>query len=145
MCLVLLCSIPRTRNFLWSRLGILGRNGKEGAGRVFRIRGIPLVWGIEDVRSILVHNEDMKVQDNPPDPTIMSLAEDVSKPSKVGTVKFRVLPSKLDKLHQLSIRVPYASNDGQPSMSQDITLTLDDKFEGITTLYCPPPGDHKVE
>jgi protein SERAC1 len=104
-----------------------------------------LAWEIEEIRSILVHHEDMKVQDNPPNPTIMSLAEEVYGKSKVGTVKFEVLPPKLDKLHELRVRMPPASKAGQPSMSQDITLTLDDKFLGITTLYCPPPGDHKAE
>jgi protein SERAC1 len=164
-----MCSIPRIRNILYGLLRRPGTNGnvpasrtspetpsgngegspnsasKLGAGRVFRIRGIPVTWEIEDIRSILVHHEDMKVQDKAPDPTIISLAEEAHGQSKVGTVKFRVLPTKLDKIHLLSIRVPSTSNNGQLSTPKDIILALDDEFFGITTLYCPSPEDYKAE
>ncbi len=108
-------------------------------GRTFRIRGVPLEWGADRVRSFLAEHYRSG------DPVIKSLAPEIHGRSGTGTVVFLDTASPPNALQTGSTwRIPLPKREtGQPT--RDEYLTLDDDFHGITTLFAPPTDDHKVE
>jgi hypothetical protein len=105
------------------------------AGQTFRVRVVPLEWDGERLQSLLVE------QDSNSGPNIRSLADEVDGRSRTATITFAIIPHQL--LPQTNWSIPLVMAAGQLNRPQ--TVTLDDSFLGITTLYAPPPQDHKVE
>jgi protein SERAC1 len=104
----------------------------------FRVCGVPLGWDVEQLESLLAE------QDNTVGPTVQSLADELDRKSRTATVIFQNLPSPLQMPlagRRWPISLPAHSNQSTRPQS----LTLDNDFLGITTLYAPPPEDHKVE
>lgn len=103
------------------------------------MRGVPLDWDAERVRSFLAEHYTSA------NPVIKSLAPEIHGRSGSGTVVFLNAASLPDALQPgLSWRIPLPKPEtNQPA--RDEYLTLDDDFHGITTLFTPPPDDHKVE
>ena len=104
-------------------------------GRTFRVRGVPLGWESEKLRSLLAE------QDNAAGPSVQSLADEIHGRSRTATVSFQNVPSQLQKAGDSWKISPAASN--QPADPQ--SLVMDGDFLGITTLYAPPSQDHKIE
>ncbi|KAK0611700.1 hypothetical protein B0T14DRAFT_440669 [Immersiella caudata] len=108
-------------------------------GRTFRIRGVPLDWGADHVRSFLAEHYGLA------DPVIKSLAPEIHGSSSTGTVVFPDTVSLPDALRTgLVWRIPLPKHEtDQPT--RDECLTLDVDFHGFTTLFAPPPDDHKID
>jgi protein SERAC1 len=113
------------------------------SGRTFRIQGIPLNWNAEQVRTFLANHEDLQLEGGASDPIIESLAEEVHRRSRMGTVSFRSLPPKLQRNHQWKLILSSSSIGSRSARAQ--SLSLDDEFLGITTLYSPSLEDHIIE
>lgn len=104
--------------------------------RSFRIRGVPISWELKDLKSFLEGHQSSA------GPNIGSLAREVHGRTKTATVTFPNVLSfqtlHLDETWRLSL----PAEDRSP---RNPYLVLEDGFLGITTLYSPPPEDHKVE
>ncbi len=73
------------------------------------------------------------------------LAVEVHGRSQVATASFQNIPKPLQAVqtgHPWRVVLP-ASSENRSARSQYIVL--DGGFLGITTLYAPPPEDHKFE
>lgn len=105
----------------------------------FRIRGVPLDWDTDRVRSFLMEHYPSA------DPIVKSLAPEIHRRSGTATVVFLDPVSLPDALRTDSgWRIPLPKREAdQPT--RDEYLILDDDFHGITTLFAPPPDDHKLE
>ncbi|RMZ79078.1 hypothetical protein DV737_g3580, partial [Chaetothyriales sp. CBS 132003] len=97
--------------------------------RTFRVRGVPRDWHREGLESFLAAKDDSAR------PTVRSLAIEFHGRSQTATVSFRKAPGG----SRIPLSVPPEVLGGSPS------LTLDDSFLGVTTLYSPHPQDHKVD
>jgi hypothetical protein len=107
--------------------------------RTFRIRGVPLDWHRDRVRSFLAEHYCSA------DPAIKSLAPEIHGRSGTGTIVFleaASLPHDLQIISSWRIPLPKRGT-GEPI--RDEYITLDDDFYGVTTLFTPLPDDHKVE
>lgn len=98
--------------------------------RTYRIRGIPLGWNANRLRTFLAESYRTEPQ------LIGSLACEIHGVSQTATVSF---PDDL-KLPHSQIRLPTSSQLSRPQV-----VTIDDDFLGITTLYSPPTENHKIE
>ena len=102
----------------------------------FCVRGVPLDWKSDDLRSLLARKHDSAA------PDVRSLAVEVHGRSQTATVSFRNVPHELQMLRvgqPWEIPLPAMSDNRSP------IITLDRDFLGVATLYAPPPQDHKVE
>ncbi|ORY68939.1 uncharacterized protein BCR38DRAFT_455751 [Pseudomassariella vexata] len=88
--------------------------------RTFCIRGVPLDWDVDHLRSFLVD------QDSSAGPIVRSLFPDIDGRSHTGTVTFQ--------------SITYGT---LPKLSEN-NLKLDDGFLGVTTLFTPLADDHKI-
>ncbi|KAI4862015.1 hypothetical protein F4820DRAFT_39340 [Hypoxylon rubiginosum] len=101
-------------------------------GWTFRVRGVPHDWDRGSLQSFLAE------QDDSANPAVRSLANEIHGRSQTATVSFQGTP------RQLRIPLPpHPTGPTEPTEPQ--VLILDDKFLGVTTLYTPPPEDHKVD
>ena len=113
------------------------------AGMVYRIRGVPQAWNVDQLQSFLTQQEELQPRGGSASPVISSLADEIHGRSRVATATFRSLPPALQASTLWSKNLPLAD---QPSpSSQPAHLTFDNKFYGITTLYSPPSEDHQIE
>jgi hypothetical protein len=106
-------------------------------GWTFRVRGVPHDWDRDRLRSSLTEQGSAS-------PVVQSLASEIHGRSQTATVSFLNVPSQLWNLpagRTWDIPLPVPSDQ----LSGSRGLALDDGFLGITTLYAPPPPDHKVE
>lgn len=102
----------------------------------FRVRGVPTDWGREQLQSFL------KSQENGLDVSIKSLAIEAGEQYQSATVTFTYLPLRLQKHPQWDIVVPETFN---AMAAGEQYLSIDKDFYGLTTLFAPPPRDHKIE
>lgn len=107
-------------------------NQPRKATDTFRVRGVPLEWDNDRLRSFLTD------QTNSAGPCIWSLTREVKGVTQTATVTFRGVPPSLQTINACKLRLPGEST--RPRF-----ITLDDGFLGLTTLYSPPLEDHKVE
>lgn len=103
--------------------------------KTFRVGGVPLDWNPEQLKTFLSHHKSSI-------PNIWSFAREVHDSSKTATVVFQDIPFSPRTDEHWQILLPKPSNN---PITRDQYLTLDNGFLGITTLYTPPPEDHKVE
>ncbi|KAH6973012.1 hypothetical protein BKA56DRAFT_646039 [Ilyonectria sp. MPI-CAGE-AT-0026] len=111
----------------------------RGDLRTFRVRGVPESWDPAQLELFLADHE------NSTGMTIRSLASEINGRTKTATVTFQNLLPPLRELRAgetRSFRLP-KTNENLPG--RDEYLTLDHSFYGISTLYTPPPEDHKVD
>jgi hypothetical protein len=105
-------------------------------GRTFRIRGVPLDWDANILQSFLADRDDLI------DPSVRSLAQEIHGRSQTATVSSqhdRRPPVKATTSWQIPLP-PDATSSARLR-----SLTLDDGFVGVTTLYAPQPEHHKIE
>ncbi|UKZ61865.1 uncharacterized protein TrAtP1_003127 [Trichoderma atroviride] len=102
----------------------------------FRIRGVPTDWSREQLQSFL------KSQENGLDVSIKSLATDAGEQYQSATITFPDLPSRLQRHPHWDIVVPATFN---AMAAGEQYLSIDKDFYGLTTLFAPTPGDHKIE
>ncbi|RYP24486.1 hypothetical protein DL765_000506 [Monosporascus sp. GIB2] len=100
--------------------------------RTFRLRGVPPHWNAGDVKSFLEEHYRSA------DPIIKSLAPEIHGQSSTSTVTFESAASLPGSTRPIPLPKPPGD---QPTRN----VSLDDNFHGITTLFAPPPEDHKVD
>ncbi|VUC34805.1 unnamed protein product [Clonostachys rosea] len=100
----------------------VGAGHVSGAGKVFRVQGIPLDWNVDRLRFVL------ESEGNFLSPSVRSLAIEMHSRWKTATVSFIWVPQPIKN----RIALPTASDQADRPC-----LTLDDHFHGITTLYAP--------
>lgn len=132
LCLLTIVAIFAVVAYRWTHLE---RPPKDG--RTFRVRGVPPHWNIDELQSFLAEH------DGPAGPTVKSLAHEIHARSSTGTVIFQNVSLPTARTWRISLPQPSEPSKIQPARDQH--LTVDDDFLGITTLYAPPPEDHKVE
>lgn len=106
--------------------------------RTFRVRGVPHDWNRDRLASFLTENGYVS-------PVIQSLANEIHGRSQTATATFQSVPNQLqerlaDPAKGIGLYVPSSDQHSRPR-----SLMLDTAFLGVTTLYAPPPQDHKVE
>lgn len=112
----------------------LDDNQVSGSLRAFRVRGVPKDWTEEVLGSFLTEQYSSEKA------TVESLAIETNGRSKTATISFQIVPTLLaDRDSKISIRGP------KHQLKRGQTLTLDDGFHGMTTLYAPPSEDHRFE
>ncbi|KAK0729438.1 hypothetical protein B0H67DRAFT_476537 [Lasiosphaeris hirsuta] len=122
-----------------------GKGSQDGAGdalkaekkqlkddRTFRLRGVPLHWNDGDVQSFLEEHYRSAA------PIVKSLAAEIHAQSSTSTVTFRSVAS-------LPSSTWYIPLSKQPKNQPTRDASFDNDFHGITTLFAPPPDDHKVD
>ncbi|KAL7785260.1 hypothetical protein V8C37DRAFT_419985 [Trichoderma ceciliae] len=121
----------------WSKTLPVGNQHPPREGWTFRVRGVPHAWDRDKLKSFLTENDSGSL-------AVRSLASEIHGRSQTATVSFRNAPYQLQKLPaRRTWDVPLSMPSDHLSRSR--TLTLDDGFLGITTLYAPPSQDHKVD
>jgi protein SERAC1 len=108
-------------------------------GRTFRVRGVPLDWDADRLRTFLME------QDGSATPIVGSIAPEIHGRSLTGTATFRDAPVALQTLRtgQTSRFLLPGSPEKQSIRPEHLILDVD--FLGVTTLFAPPDEDHKVE
>jgi hypothetical protein len=105
-------------------------------GRVYRVKGIPEEYGIDDTKTMLrlgLHlNESTKIN-------IRSLAISEHRGEKVSVVEFTPEPTCL-----ASGRDQWPYNIEMPD-ERKIGITVDTHFRGLTVLRSPSSKDHNIE
>ncbi|OPB38898.1 hypothetical protein A0O28_0020040 [Trichoderma guizhouense] len=106
--------------------------------RTFRVRGVPHDWNRDRLGSFLMENGYTS-------PSVWSLAKEIHGRSQTATVTFQDVPSQLqerlaDPAKGIALYMPSSDQHSRPR-----SLMLDTAFLGVTTLYAPPPQDHKVD
>ncbi|PTB60145.1 hypothetical protein M431DRAFT_476679 [Trichoderma harzianum CBS 226.95] len=106
--------------------------------RTFRVRGVPHDWNRDRLTSFLTENGYVG-------PVIQSLANEIHGRSQTATATFQSVPNQLQELlhdpaNGIGLYVPSSDQHSRPR-----SLMLDTAFLGVTTLYTPPPQDHKVD
>ncbi|CAH0046042.1 unnamed protein product [Clonostachys solani] len=94
----------------------------SGAGKVFRVQGIPLDWNVDRLGSVLESEGDFL------SPSVRSLAIEIHGRWNTATVSFIGVPQPIKS----RIALPTTADQ-----ADRLWLTLDDHFHGITTLYAP--------
>lgn len=102
------------------------------------MRGVPNDWNRNRLGSFLTENGYVR-------PAVQSLANEIHGRSQTATVTFQNVPTQAqehpaDPAKNINLSVPPSDQH-----SRSRSLTLDTAFLGMTTLYTPPPQDHKVE
>jgi hypothetical protein len=102
----------------------------------FRVCGVPLDWEEQQLLDLLA------AQYGSSGPDIKSLAVEIHGRSRTATFDFQAVPHQMQTA-KASWQIPLPVTSTQSTRSH--TLSLDDGFLGITTLYAPPLQNHKVE
>jgi hypothetical protein len=110
-------------------------------GKTYRITGIPLEWDSQRLQTWLAEKMGLSAHDSAVD--VMSLATEVSNRFKTATVTFEQsdnIQNATTLQESIDIRLPQEETSGRPKY-----ITIDKRFLGITTLFSPPPEDHKID
>ncbi|KAL7811186.1 hypothetical protein V8C44DRAFT_330904 [Trichoderma aethiopicum] len=102
----------------------------------FRVSGVPIDWDRERLRVSLTAETNIK------DVSIKSLAHEANTDFQTATATLGNAPSTLRNVQNWQIRIPETPN-AQTAGPQWLVVERD--FLGITTLYAPPPDDHKID
>ncbi|ETS03352.1 hypothetical protein M419DRAFT_75284 [Trichoderma reesei RUT C-30] len=112
------------------------RRGPKG-GSTYRIRGVPLDWGKDQLqRHLELHEPDTQ-------PTVKSLADEIDGNFKTATVNFLNPPSSEKTVRPWYIPLP-ETEESEFAVSS-LPLRLDSGFIGMTTLFAPPVEDHEID
>ncbi|KIL84887.1 hypothetical protein FAVG1_11757 [Fusarium avenaceum] len=129
---------PGTSKLAMSKLGV-SVSPKSFEVENFRVRGVPLNWDADRLRSFLAEREGSTGV------IVKSLAHEMHGRSRTATVTFHTVPFRLQTLQTgqtWSILLPKPC---EYQYGRDQYLALDDGFLGITTLFTPPADNHKVD
>lgn len=74
--------------------------------------------------------------------SIKSLATEAGEQYQSATIVFQNLPPQLQNHPNWDIIVPDTS---YAEFAAERCLNIDKDFYGLTTLFAPPPRDHKIE
>ncbi|KAL7793636.1 hypothetical protein V8C37DRAFT_103220 [Trichoderma ceciliae] len=107
-----------------------------GESKTFRVSGVPVDWNQERLQSFLTN------QTGTTDAIVKSLAREANSDCQTATVMFENTPLQLEKGPSWHIQLPEAS--GTRSVNEQY-INVEKDFLGITTLYAPPPRDHKID
>ncbi|TFB02189.1 hypothetical protein CCMA1212_005710 [Trichoderma ghanense] len=102
----------------------------------FRVSGVPLSWDQELLQSLITSKTSIS------DVVIESLAHEAGVDLQTATVTLGTNPPKLQNGRTWQIPLPQEP-DSQPVGEQWLAIEKD--FHGITTLYAPPPEDHRID
>ncbi|PTB38804.1 hypothetical protein M441DRAFT_146152 [Trichoderma asperellum CBS 433.97] len=102
----------------------------------FRVRGVPANWGREQLQHCLMN------QVNGLHMSIRSLATEAGEQYQSATIAFQNLPPQLQNHLNWDIIVPDTSN---AEFAGERCLNIDKDFYGLTTLFAPPPREHKID
>lgn len=108
---------------------------ETNSATTWRVVGVPLDWSAERLQNFLADRQGTT-------PVVKSLAQEIDSSSKTATITFQDRPPFSTSHKSEQIQLP-RSPDGDITPVQSITL--DKGFLGITTLYTPQLGDHKIE
>ncbi|KAL7916459.1 hypothetical protein GGI35DRAFT_466067 [Trichoderma velutinum] len=106
-------------------------------GSTFRIRGVPLNWGMNQLQRHLELHEPAS------QPVLKSLAIEIDGHFKTATVNFLDSPPSVQTAKPWYIPLP--ETDESELAVSTLPLRLDGDFLGITTLFSPPVEDHGVD
>lgn len=95
-----------------------------------RVRGVPLTWDISRLQAFLASQRSFG------DALVYSLATELQGNSRSATA-FLGGSKTSGQIH--------VQNDVMDKPSRPVTLSLDQEFLGITTLFAPGDDDHKLE
>ncbi|PTB73368.1 hypothetical protein M440DRAFT_1339450 [Trichoderma longibrachiatum ATCC 18648] len=102
----------------------------------FRVSGVPIDWGPEQLRSFLSSKTSTT------DVVVESLAHEAGVDLQTATVSLGTIPLQLQSGRTWQIQLPQEL-EGQVCGEQCLAIETD--FHGITTLYAPPPEDHRID
>lgn len=129
--------------------------------RTWRIRGVPHELDDKVLAQILQNHPDLQLLDtNAPEldnhgngAVVHTLARDhLRTHEQVATVRFHSLPCRLEARRPLQIKISTKSDD--QALVEDnegaecvpiAIMTIDEQFEGITTLVSPPTNEHQID
>jgi hypothetical protein len=112
--------------------------------RIFRVKGIYL-QSTYDIRSILEDHNELRSKDSTAELSIKSLAIEAHGRSRVATISFKSVPTKLISGHKWTLDIADSEQSAPGGSHPKRALTINDHFHGLTVLYSPPPEKHKVE
>lgn len=103
----------------------------------YRVSGVPLDWDHEKLKTFLIRMELAEVM------TIDSIAHEANIESNTATVTLTnsYVQHQPSRSHQFSLSEEYCND----ILSLDRSLLVEKDFIGLTTLYEPPPRDHKID
>ncbi|KAK1762028.1 hypothetical protein QBC33DRAFT_582006 [Phialemonium atrogriseum] len=115
-----------------------GNQPPPKGGWTFRVRGVPRDWDRVRLESFLEEQDCAS-------PAVRSLTNEIHGLSQTATVSFRNIPPRLQTAAQARrpLHIPLLARSNQSTRLPSITL--DNGFLGITTLYAPPLQDHKTD
>jgi hypothetical protein len=130
--------------------------------RTWRVRGVPSDFDKMKLADILRQHPDLQclnnITANDADDSnidngvrIHTLAPDLRFPDHVGTIRFRIIPRQLESQGQLSIDIqvsrenPPVGIEQRRDTLQNVRLTIDEHFDGITVLFSPPTEEHQID
>lgn len=115
-----------------------GNQPPPKGGWTFRVRGVPRDWDRVSLETFLAEQDCAG-------PAVRSLATEIDGLSQTATISFRNIPPRLQTAAQTKrpLRITLPAPPNQPTALQSITL--DNGFLGITTLYAPSLQDRKAE
>jgi hypothetical protein len=102
----------------------------------FRVSGVPTGWNHAQLQSFLASQTSVT------NVVIKSLAHEANDDYQTATITFQNLSLQLQNARSWNIPLPEAS-DAQ--FAGDRNLSIEKDFLGLTTLFAPPPSDHKIE
>ncbi|KAK0619440.1 ankyrin repeat-containing domain protein [Immersiella caudata] len=108
---------------------------------VFRVRGVPLDWDPEKVEALLTGYYPGS------SPAVHSLAREIHGRSSTLTITFERLgalppPNRAHPIWRVPLLKPPPGQLLPPHLQY---LVLDTHFHGVTTLFIPPPHEHKID
>lgn len=111
--------------------------------KTYRVQGLPLGIDEAGLNKILQEHYKLKNEKDHESFNIGSLAESPDGRTLVATISFYREPSKLLASHNDKFKI--SAPDSQAQNPRPHTLTIEDEFLGLTTLYYPEEKNHKVE
>ncbi|RDW82749.1 hypothetical protein BP6252_03861 [Coleophoma cylindrospora] len=120
---------------------------KSPSEYAYRVSGIPLDHNIPMVKELvesklLLHPSSNQVE-------VKSLAFSTDNQTKVATISFTEAPISLTRKDGETFHIPElrdpAVQDSDDLVPRPLSITVDDHFIGLTTLYCPSAEDHKFD
>jgi hypothetical protein len=114
----------------------------------YRVRGIPHNYSRKDTQKLLKKVLGLANNDSPLQ--VISLAIDIDGCAMEATINFEVVPDRLSAGDEWNFDITHLlelanKDNGDEMPPRKAWLTIDDHFDGLTTLYSPSPVKHTVE
>ncbi|RDW76075.1 hypothetical protein BP5796_06896 [Coleophoma crateriformis] len=120
---------------------------KSPSEYAYRVSGIPLDHSIPMVKELLENKLLLQPSSNQVE--VKSLASSTDNQTKVATISFTEAPISLSRKDGQTFDIPElrvsGAQDSDNLVPRPLSITVDDHFIGLTTLYCPSAEDHKSD